>query len=200
MKFSSDAAFPRSKAVNDIPLLHVVVMETLLLHPAADGGQRRVVPSLSCKLHGHELPAGTVQLCTHMSIRSTVTPKSSWTRKWNPRRWLDADPEQLRQMNRWFRAFGSSSMQCIGKDFAVYGKHPLGDWDTGWWYEMCDCYNLPKEISARNAIRRTWTMNSHPPTGLRRLMINDSNQYREKGKYIDAAASYQIWTSTVRHR
>ena len=77
MKFSSDAAFPRSKAVNDIRLLHVVVMETLLLHPAADGGQRRVVPSLSCKLHGHELPAGTVQLCTHMSIRSTVTPKSS---------------------------------------------------------------------------------------------------------------------------
>ena len=32
-------------------------------------------------------------------------------------------------------------------------------------------------------------MNSHPPTGLRRLMINDSNQYREKGKYNDGEAA-----------
>ena len=81
MKSSSDAAFPVPKSVNDLPLLHAIVVETLRLHPAADGGQRRVVPSLSCKLHGHELPAGTVQLCTHMSIRSTVVPKSSLSSK-----------------------------------------------------------------------------------------------------------------------
>ena len=126
MKFPSDAAFPGPKAVNDLPLLHAIVMETLRLHPAADGGQRRVVPSLSCRLHGHELPAGTVVHAYVYSIHRNpeVFPEPE---KWNPRRWLDADPEQLREMNRWFRAFGSGSMQCIGKDFAVYCKYFLGD-------------------------------------------------------------------------
>ena len=127
MKFSSDVKLnlPGPKAVNDLPLLHAIVQETLRLHPAADGGQRRVVPSPSCNLHGHQLPAGVVVHGYVYSIHQNpnVFPDPE---RWNPRRWLDANPEQLRIMKRWFRAFGSGSMQCIGKEFAACCKSFLG--------------------------------------------------------------------------
>jgi hypothetical protein len=42
---------------------------------------------------------------------------------WEPSRWLRAaDDPQLREMNRWFWAFGSGGRMCVGSNLALYRK------------------------------------------------------------------------------
>ena len=123
LKFPSKAKpeLPDPKAVDDLPFLHAIVLETLRLYPASDGGQRRITPSPSCYLAGHKLPPGVVVqasvYCRHHN--PDIFPDHE---KWEPQRWMNASPEKLLEMKRWFWAFGSGSMMCIGKNFAMYCK------------------------------------------------------------------------------
>ncbi|KAJ5836295.1 hypothetical protein N7447_002321 [Penicillium robsamsonii] len=114
---ADDIAAP--KDIDTLPILNAIIMETLRLWPAVPGGQPRVVPK-TCSLGGYsDIPAGTiVQSYAYILHRTPeIFPEPS---KWKPQRWLDATPDELANMKRWFWAFSSGPRMCIGSNFAYY--------------------------------------------------------------------------------
>lgn len=114
---TDDIAEP--KDIDALPILHAIVTETLRLWPAVPGGQPRVVPR-TCSLGGHaNIPAGTIVQSYACVLHRTpdVFPDPH---EWKPERWLDASPDQLANMKRWFWAFSSGPRMCIGSNFAYY--------------------------------------------------------------------------------
>ncbi|OJJ42395.1 hypothetical protein ASPZODRAFT_1313769 [Penicilliopsis zonata CBS 506.65] len=115
---------PEPRDLDSLPILHAVIMETLRLWPAVPGGQPRVVPR-ACSLGGYDdIPAGTVVQSYAYILHRTpeVFPEPH---AWRPERWLDADPEHLAVMKRWFWGFSSGGRMCIGSNFAFYSMKYL---------------------------------------------------------------------------
>lgn len=113
---------PDPKILDDLPILHAIIMETLRLYPSVPGSQPRRVPKV-CTLGGiHNIPVGTVVQSYAYSLHQTpeIFPDPH---RWKPERWLEASPEQLTLMKHWFWAFGSGPKMCIGSNFAFYCKY-----------------------------------------------------------------------------
>ncbi|KAF2653649.1 cytochrome P450 [Lophiostoma macrostomum CBS 122681] len=113
-------ALPNAKDVVQLPLLDALIMETLRLYPAVPGGQPRVTPAPSNSLGGFDgIPGGVVVQCSAYTVHRNedVFPDPE---AWKPERWLEATPEQLTAMRRWFWAFGSGPSMCIGSNFSLY--------------------------------------------------------------------------------
>ena len=105
--------------LENLPILHTIVMETLRLWPSVPGEQPRVVPK-KCSLGGYaDIPAGTiVQSYAHVLHHTPTAFPDPW--QWKPERWLDADKESLALMKRWFWGFGSGPRGCLGSHFAFF--------------------------------------------------------------------------------
>ncbi|KAF4970749.1 hypothetical protein FSARC_2262, partial [Fusarium sarcochroum] len=127
---SGNPTLPDPKAVDSLPLLHAVVMETLRLHAPIPGPQPRQTPKEGCCIEGHYIP-GDVRIASlaytlHRDIE--VFPQSE---QWKPERWFaqvssgdkTTEPSQdelrLREMHKRFWAFGSGGRMCIGSNFAM---------------------------------------------------------------------------------
>jgi unspecific monooxygenase len=116
---------PSSRALDALPLLEAILLETLRLHPAVPGPQPRVTPSSSVSLDGYDNIPGGIRVSAQaysLHRNSTVFPEPEL---WKAERWLRASPEEKTEMMRWFWAFGSGSRMCIGSSFAMLGQ--LGD-------------------------------------------------------------------------
>ncbi|KAI9658917.1 MAG: hypothetical protein M1821_001877 [Bathelium mastoideum] len=119
----SSSALPRfnHKAIDALPLLHALVLETLRRHPAIPGPQPRITPAggKPCELAGYaDLPAGVRVSAQAYSLHRNedVFPEPE---VWRPERWREAGEEQLREMQRWFWAFGSGGRMCVGSNLAM---------------------------------------------------------------------------------
>ena len=110
---------PDPKDIENLPVLHAIITETLRLWPTVPGGQPRVVPK-TCSLGGFDnIPAGTtVQSYAYILHRTPEVFPDPFA--WKPERWLESSPEQLANMRRWFWAFSSGPRMCIGRNFAYY--------------------------------------------------------------------------------
>ncbi|KAI6825681.1 cytochrome P450 [Hortaea werneckii] len=118
-----------AKAVDSLPLLHAMLMETLRLHAAIPGNQPRITPpSATLSTPGHELtglPAGVRVQAQAWSLHRNpdVFPEPE---TWNPARWLSpekggtSNEAQLKEMGRWFWAFGSGGRMCVGSNLAMF--------------------------------------------------------------------------------
>ncbi|MCJ1243926.1 hypothetical protein MMC30_001123 [Trapelia coarctata] len=110
---------PSPRAVDALPLLHAIVMETLRLHAAIPGPQPRVTPSIPTTLAGYtDIPPHTRVSALPYTLHrnAAVFPEPN---AWKPERWLDAGKEEKEEMMRWFWAFGSGGRMCVGRHFAV---------------------------------------------------------------------------------
>ena len=119
---TSSFTLPSPKDIDALPLLNAILMETLRLHAPIPGIQPRVSP--------HPAPPGGHTLGPYTNIPSGVRVSSMpYTLHRNPvvfpnpetfqpRRWLDSSPAQLKEMHRWFWAFGSGGRMCIGSNLA----------------------------------------------------------------------------------
>jgi hypothetical protein len=119
-----------AKELDNLPILHSVIMETLRLHAAIPGNQPRITPSSPSTLgsNGSEVvglpPNVRVQAqawSLHREASVFPSPES-----WMPERWLErnesregSSAEQLREMQRWFWAFGSGGRMCVGSNLAM---------------------------------------------------------------------------------
>ncbi|THX01569.1 cytochrome P450 [Aureobasidium pullulans] len=113
-----------AKDIDDLPLLHAVVMETLRLHAAIPGGQPRITPANTtlgppgAEVHG--IPAGVrvVSAAHSLHRNSEVFPEPGL---WRPKRWLDNEGgvDCGGEKARWFWAFGSGGRMCVGSNLAV---------------------------------------------------------------------------------
>lgn len=119
-----------AKSIDALPTLHAIMMETLRLHAAIPGNQPRVTPpSATLGAPGHEispLPANVRVQAQAWSLHRNpdVFPEPE---AWRPDRWLaseypsqDAFEARLKEMNRWFWAFGSGGRMCVGSNLAIY--------------------------------------------------------------------------------
>jgi cytochrome P450 len=118
-----DFHLPSSKLVDGLPLLHAIIMETLRLHAPIPGIEPRVTPAGGCTLAGYSnIPANVrVSAMAYALHRNEeVFPEPE---RWNVDRWLKAaESAEMKEMMRWFWAFGSGGRMCIGSNLAMQGK------------------------------------------------------------------------------
>ncbi|MCJ1399213.1 hypothetical protein MMC11_002415 [Xylographa trunciseda] len=116
---------PSPRALDALPLLHALLLETLRLHAAIPGPQPRVTPSIPTTLAGYsDIPPNTrVSALTYtLHQNAAVFPDPL---AWKPERWLEAGKEEKEEMMRWFWAFGSGGRMCIGSNFAMQGEFAI---------------------------------------------------------------------------
>ncbi|EMC98232.1 hypothetical protein BAUCODRAFT_417228 [Baudoinia panamericana UAMH 10762] len=112
-----------AKAVDALPMLHAALMETLRLHASIPGNQPRITPAaatLGVSDHAVSgIPAGVRVQSQAWSLHRNpqVFPDPE---AWRPERWLESSETQMREMNRWFWAFGSGGRMCVGSNLAMY--------------------------------------------------------------------------------
>lgn len=125
---NSPKCIPSSKDLDNLPVLHAVLMETLRLRAPIPGNQPRMTPFPSCTLGGFTVPGGVrVGAQAHSVHRNAeVYPDPE---KWDYTRWLDSEngytEEQRKERDRWFWAFSSGGRMCVGSNFAMHGKITL---------------------------------------------------------------------------
>ncbi|OQO11083.1 hypothetical protein B0A48_05338 [Cryoendolithus antarcticus] len=111
-----------AKEIDTLPVLNAILMETLRLHAAIPGNQPRVTPpAATLGEPGHALsalPAGIrVQSQAWSLHRNPEVFPDPYA--WNPARWLESSELQLKEMGRWFWAFGSGGRMCVGSNLAM---------------------------------------------------------------------------------
>ncbi|TKA63511.1 hypothetical protein B0A55_12702 [Friedmanniomyces simplex] len=111
------------RPIDQLPILHAILLETLRLHAPVPGNQPRITPSgthttLGPSTHTFAVPPDVRVQAQAWSLHrnSSVFPDPE---RWNPGRWLESTPEQLEEMQRWFWAFGSGGRMCIANNFAM---------------------------------------------------------------------------------
>lgn len=114
---------PSSKSVDALPLLHAIIMETLRLHAPIPGIEPRVTPAGGCTLAGYtNIPANVrvsaMAYALHRNEEVFPDPEH-----WKVDRWLKpAESAEMKEMMRWFWAFGSGGRMCIGSNLAMQGE------------------------------------------------------------------------------
>lgn len=120
LMYPNKSRLPLPRAIDTLPLLDAIILETLRLHPSVPGSQLRITPSASSPVAlstYNNIPANITVSAQAYSLHrnASVFPEPE---TWRPERWL-VTKEQRDEMMRWFWAFGSGARGCIGKDFAV---------------------------------------------------------------------------------
>lgn len=126
---SRDNLLPSAKALDALPLLQATLQETLRLRAAIPGPEPRITPSsgggwVTLGPEGSEfrVPGGVRVSAQAYSLHRNGAVFAD-PEAWEPSRWLRAaDDPQLREMNRWFWAFGSGGRMCVGSNLAIYRK------------------------------------------------------------------------------
>lgn len=162
---SNHVPFKYSVVDNDelLPYMHAVILETFRIHAAIPGEEPRVVPAKGMIFRGNEkvsacqIPGGTTVVMQPWSLHrvSTLFPNPD---KFDPERWLQASPEQLKQMKGNLMHFGSGARMCIGMNLATaeikiivsslmarYSVELVDDFDYDYDGAMLDIYTtLPR--------------------------------------------------------
>ncbi|QDS74881.1 hypothetical protein FKW77_003586 [Venturia effusa] len=111
------------KIVETLPFLDAITQESLRLHAAIPGPEPRVTPAAGCTL-GPEgeypgIPGGVRISAQAWSLHRNAEVYER-PLEWRPSRWLEAGEEKLKEMKRWFWAFGSGGRMCVGSNLALY--------------------------------------------------------------------------------
>ncbi|TID28319.1 hypothetical protein CANINC_002496 [Pichia inconspicua] len=107
-----------------LPYFHAVLNETFRVHAAIPGQEPRVVPEKGLLFQGNEIcpmvkiPGGTTITMQPWSLHRvrSVFPDPE---KFDPQRWIDASPEQLKVMRAHLMQFGAGTRMCIGMNLAM---------------------------------------------------------------------------------
>ena len=121
----SNIAF--AKSLDTLPILNAILMETLRLHAAIPGNQPRITPPNATIGPYTNIPANVRIQAQAWSLHREPTVFAS-PETFAPSRWLDkavhpslgtSTADDLKEMNRWFWAFGSGGRMCVGSNLAM---------------------------------------------------------------------------------
>ncbi|KAK1764032.1 cytochrome P450 [Phialemonium atrogriseum] len=104
---------------NKMPYLQAVLKEAMRVHPAVGLLLERLVPSGGCKIAGTWLPEGTTVGIDPWVLHRNKQVYGEDADVFRPERWLEADAETLKVMDRSFLAFGSGARTCIGRHISM---------------------------------------------------------------------------------
>lgn len=111
------------KIIDTLPFLDAIIQESLRLHAAIPGPEPRVTPASGCTLGPeNEYPGipGGVRISAQAWSLHRNEDVYEEALEWRPSRWLEASEEKLKEMKRWFWAFGSGGRMCVGSNLALY--------------------------------------------------------------------------------
>jgi cytochrome P450 len=125
-----------------LPYLDAVIQESLRVHPAAGLILERVTPPQGIDILGHFVPGNTIVGCNAWVIHRRPEVFGEDADTFRPERWLEASPEQLKEMKvsttrqsnsvnfanvfkaTWF-VFGAGSRTCLGKNISLLELYKL---------------------------------------------------------------------------
>ena len=99
--------------------LQVCIKEALRMHPAVGLLLERVVPEGGIDFGGTWLPEGTVVGMNPWTASRDKVTYGEDAYEFRPERWLEADEEQLKVMDRNFLAFGGGTRTCLGRNISM---------------------------------------------------------------------------------
>ncbi|KAI1078899.1 cytochrome P450 3A12 [Whalleya microplaca] len=114
-------AIPSSNHLDNLPLLHSVIMETVRRYAPAGGPEPRVTPASPCHIGPYEVPGGVRVSASaynlHRDEKAFPDPDI-----WDHTRWLQAkvDTEKDKEARRQFWGFSSGGRMCLGSNFAMH--------------------------------------------------------------------------------
>ncbi|KAK5028859.1 hypothetical protein LTS07_006239 [Exophiala sideris] len=114
---------PEPKQIDSLPLLQAITMETLRLHAPIPGMEPRVSPHApggNTLGQYSNIPGGvrvsSMPYSLHRNEDVFPDPLSFKSHRWIP---TQQNEEEIKEMHRWFWAFGSGGRMCIGSNFAI---------------------------------------------------------------------------------
>jgi cytochrome P450 len=140
----------------NLPYLDAVIQESFRIHPAAGLLLERIVPSQGAHIAGHFVPGGTIVGCNAWVLHRQTSVFGEDVDDFRPERWLEAKPEQLKEMKAAMFQFGAGARTCIGKNISLLEIYKLvpsfllrfsvelddknGEWKThnGWFVRQLD--------------------------------------------------------------
>lgn len=124
MPANADHTLPNPKDLDQLPLLHAVIMESMRRWPTNPGLEPRITPP-DATLAGYTgLPAGVrvsaSPLCLHNNPEVYPEPEA-----WRPERWMPKVEDRRRwagngQAERWFFGFSAGLRMCIGNHLSMH--------------------------------------------------------------------------------
>ncbi|WEW60249.1 hypothetical protein PRK78_005734 [Emydomyces testavorans] len=114
----SSSTLPSPQEIDKLPLLDAIIRETLRLYPAAPSPQPRISHSKSVVVEGYKVPNGVTVSSSAYTLHRNPDVFSD-PERWIPSRWLQTETTQLKEMHRWFWAFGSGGRMCLGSNLAI---------------------------------------------------------------------------------
>ncbi|KAJ9668219.1 hypothetical protein H2201_001648 [Coniosporium apollinis] len=108
-----------------LPYLDAVVQESFRIHPAAGLILERVVPKQGIDILGERIPGGTIVGCNAWVLHRRPEIFGEDVDVFRPERWLEASPEQLREMKATMFQFGAGARTCIGKNISLLEIYKL---------------------------------------------------------------------------
>lgn len=107
--------------IDELPTLDSILKETLRFYPAVKGPFPRVVPASGMTIADYKVPGNTIISASPYTLNRNEVVFSS-PDEWLPSRWIDADVEKTKDMNKWLWTFTSGRRMCIGNFFAMRSK------------------------------------------------------------------------------
>ncbi|KAK4233588.1 putative cytochrome P450 oxidoreductase [Achaetomium macrosporum] len=104
---------------NRMPYLQAVLKEAMRVHPAVGLLLERTVPPEGCMIAGTWLPGGTIVGINPWVLHRDAEVYGEDAGEFRPERWLEADAEKLKAMERSFLAFGSGARTCIVRHISM---------------------------------------------------------------------------------
>ena len=132
------------EAQNDDPPKYstAVIKESLRLHTSNCPPMERVVPPPGLLAKGYFLPAGTIVSIPYYAAHRNTQVYGPDANVFRPERWLDADPDTLKLMDRSFLAVSRSLLALFVTSFAIRCV-----WLVKADRKVCEEHNLAKGIA-----------------------------------------------------
>lgn len=89
------------------------------MHPGVGFPLERFVPAEGAVICGRHLPGGTNISMSAPTLHYNKSIFGVDANEFRPERWLEATPDQLKNMDRSFLAFGYGARTCIGKNISI---------------------------------------------------------------------------------
>ncbi|CAK4033845.1 Pisatin demethylase [Lecanosticta acicola] len=108
-----------------LPYLDAVIQESFRMHPAPGLILERVVPPQGIDILGERIPGGTIVGCNAWVVHRRPEVFGNDVDNFRPERWLEARPDQLREMKAAMFQFGAGARTCIGKNISLLEIYKL---------------------------------------------------------------------------